>query len=89
MRLFGFAFLLGAFINELAVIDHAADGGSRVRRNLHKLQLGVACDLQSLTNGNNTNVAAIGPDQSDFRDADALIYSKFCSADMLLLFQNS
>jgi hypothetical protein len=41
-----------------------------------------------LLDGNNTNIAAIGPDQSDLRNADALIYSKFCSADKFLLFQN-
>jgi hypothetical protein len=42
-----------------------------------------------LLNGDNSNVAAIGSDQADFRNADALIHSKFCSADMLLLYQNS
>ena len=81
--------LFGAFVDELAVVDHTADGRIGIRRDLDQVQLGVACDLQSLSYGNNANVASIGPDQSDFRDADALINSKFCSADMLLLFQNS
>jgi hypothetical protein len=36
-----------------------------------------------LSEWNNTDIAAIRPDQADFRDADALIDSKFCSADKL------
>jgi hypothetical protein len=41
--------------------------------------------LQSLANRYNTDIATIWPDQANFRDADALIYSKFVGADMLLL----
>ena len=73
----GLTFFFGAFINELAVIDYAAHRGIGIRRDFYKVQLGVACDLQGLTYGYNTNVAAIRPDQADLRDADALIYSKF------------
>jgi hypothetical protein len=36
-----------------------------------------------LSGGNNTDITAIWPDQADFRDADALIDSKLCSADKL------
>jgi hypothetical protein len=36
-----------------------------------------------LSEGNNPDIAAIWPDQADFRDADALIDTKFCSADKL------
>ena len=87
--LLGFAFLLGTLINELAIVDHTADGRVGVGGNFHKVQLGVACNLQCLSGGNNTDIAAIWPDQADFRDADALIDSKFCSADKFLLVQNS
>jgi len=45
--------------------------------------------LQGLPDGNNADIAAIWTDQADFRDADALIDSKFCSADKFLLVQNS
>jgi hypothetical protein len=41
--------------------------------------------LQSLANRHNTDIAAIWTNQANFRDADALIYSKFIGADMLLL----
>ena len=73
----GLTFFFGAFINELAVIDYAADRRIGIRRDFDKVQLGVACDLQGLTYGYNSNVPAIRPDQADLRDADALIYSKF------------
>ena len=87
--LLGFAFLLGTFVNELAIVDHPADGRVGVGGDFHKIQLGVACDLQGLSEGNNADVASIWPDQADFRDADALIDTKFCSADKFLLNQNS
>jgi hypothetical protein len=45
--------------------------------------------LQSLAHWHNTNVTAVSSNQTDFRDADALVYSKICSADKFLLFQNS
>ena len=77
LRLFGFAFFLGAFINELAIVYHAADGGSGVWRYFDKIQLGVACNLESLAERHDTDVAAIWSNQTDLRDADALIYSKF------------
>ena len=83
LRFLGFPFFFGTFINKLAIIDDTADGRVGVGGNFHKIQLGVACDLQCLSGGNNTDIAAIWPDQADFRDADALIDSKFCSADKL------
>ena len=89
LRFFGLAFFLGALINELAVINHTTNWGRGVWRNLHKIQLGVACNLQGLAYRHNPDIATIWSDQSNFRDADALIYSKFCSADKFLLFQNS
>ena len=87
LRLFGFAFFLGALINELAIIDDTADRWSCVWRYFNQIQFGVACDLQGLAYRYNTDVAAIRPDQADLRDADALIYSKVCSADKFLLIQ--
>ena len=89
LRPLGFAFLLSTFVNELAIVDHAADGRTGVGGYFHKVQIGVAGDLQGLSGGNDTDVAAVGSDQTDFRGADALIDSKFCSADKFLLFQNS
>jgi hypothetical protein len=41
--------------------------------------------LQSLANWHDANITAIWPNQANFRNADALIYSKFIGADMLLL----
>jgi len=41
--------------------------------------------LQSLTDRYNTDISAIWTNQANFRNADALIYSKFVGADMLLL----
>jgi hypothetical protein len=41
--------------------------------------------LQGLPNRHDTDVSTVRPDQTDFRDADALIYSKFVGADKLLL----
>jgi hypothetical protein len=41
--------------------------------------------LQSLANRHNADIAAVWTNQANFRDADALIYSKFVGADMLLL----
>ena len=81
--------LLCPLIDELSKVHHSADRRGGVGRNLDKIQLGVACNLQGLLDGNNTDVAAVWPDQSDLWDADALIYSKFCSADKFLLFENS
>ena len=43
------------------------------------------CNLQGLFDGNDSDVSAVWPDQADFRDADALVDSKFVSADKLLL----
>ena len=76
-------------IDELSKIHDAADGRSGVGGYFHKVQLGVACNLQGLPDGNNTDISTIWAYQSDLRDADALIDSKFCSADKFLLFQNS
>jgi hypothetical protein len=42
--------------------------------------------LQSLAGRDNAHITAIWPNQANFRNADALIYSKFIGADMLLLF---
>ena len=73
---FGLTILLRPLINELSKVHHTADGRIGIRRNLHKVQLGIAGNLQGLADRHNTNVAAIRPDQSDFRNPDALIYSK-------------
>jgi hypothetical protein len=43
--------------------------------------------LQGLLDGDNTDVSAIRPDQTDFVDPNALVDSKFCSADKILLFR--
>jgi hypothetical protein len=73
----GFAVLFSPFVDELAVVNHTADRRIGVRRDLDQVQLSVACDLQGLADRYDTDVAAIWPDQADFRDADALINSKF------------
>ncbi|WP_345325153.1 hypothetical protein [Candidatus Villigracilis proximus] len=54
-------------------------------RNLHKIHIGIAGNLQSLANRHDAHITTIWADQANFRDADALIYSKFVGADMLLL----
>ena len=77
LRLLGLAILLCPLINELSIIDHTADRRICIGGDLHKIQLGVACNLQSLAYRHNTDVAAIRPDQANLRNADALIYSKF------------
>ena len=77
LRFLRLTVLLGPFVDELAVIDHTADRRVGVGGDLHKIQLGVACDLQSLAYRHNADVATIRTDQANLRDADALIYSKF------------
>jgi hypothetical protein len=74
---FRLAVFLGPLINELSKIHDTADGRGGIGGDFHKVQLGVARNLQGLPDGNNTDVSTIWADQSDFRDADALINSKF------------
>ena len=69
----------------LTEIHHATNRRGCTGRNLHKIQLGVTGNLQRLTNRHHADVPTVGSDKANFRDADALIHSKFISADMLLL----
>ena len=82
----GFAFLLCFFVDELAKVHDTTNRGGGTGGDLYKIHLGITGNLQGLTNRHDTDIATIWPDQANFRDADALIYTKFVGADMLLLF---
>jgi len=59
---FGFFFLLGSFVDELAKIHHTTDGWVGSRRDLNQVKVGVTGDLQGLLDGDNTDITAIRPD---------------------------
>jgi hypothetical protein len=81
----GLAFFLGPFVNELSEVHYTTYGWFGVRRDLDQVELGVAGNLQGFLDGHNPDVITCGPDQADFRDSDAFIYSKIVCADKLLL----
>ena len=80
-----FAFFLRFFVNEFPKIHYTTNRRGGPGGNLYKVHLGIAGNLQCLADRYNTDITAIWADQANLRDADALIYSKFVGADMLLL----
>ena len=77
---FRLTFLLCLFVNKLTKVHYAANRRRSTGRDLYKIHLGIAGNLQGLLNGNNTYIASIGPDQANLRDADAFIHSKLVGA---------
>ena len=79
----GLAGLLGVLVLELAVVHELADGRARGRRDLDEVEIVLAGELHRLLDADDADLLAVGPDQADLGDADALVDAQFV-ADCVL-----
>jgi len=68
--LLGFLFFFGLFVAELAVIDHPADGGVGIGRNFDKVNAACAGEIESISEGKDTQLFAIHANDSDLAGTD-------------------
>ena len=73
LLLAGFRLALLRLILELAEVHDLADWRFSRRRDLDKVKAGLFGHLHGAGRGHHPDVFAIGPDQADFRRADAVI----------------
>ena len=69
-RLLGLLLLL---VLVLRVVEQAADRRARVRRDLDQVEIGLAGDPAGLVGVDDPDLLAVGADQADLRNADALV----------------
>jgi hypothetical protein len=73
LRFAGLAFLLGLLVQELPVVEDAADGRIDIRGNLNQVEGGLLGQRQGFPQGNDTQVLAIGPDEANLTGADLFV----------------
>ena len=72
-----FALLDCGFIFELAVVHEFRDRWLTVRSNLDEVKVCVSCEPQRLVDADDTDLFAVGSDQTDFRYTDPLVDAGF------------
>ncbi|GAA2537471.1 hypothetical protein GCM10009860_17730 [Microbacterium mitrae] len=78
-----FLSLLSSFVLELPVIHDLDNGRLRVGSNLNKVKVCFLCEAKSDLNGDNANLLATGADESDLRNANALVGAGIADAELL------
>jgi len=84
----GFAFLLGAFVDELAKVHHPADRRNRPCRDFHQIQFRFPGDLERPFNGHDPQILPGWTDQAHFRYPDGFINPEIYCTNGFLLFVN-
>ena len=64
-------------VTSVLVIHELGNRRARDRRNLHQVQLGVACELQRCLDRDDSKLVAAGSDKSDFGRKNLIIDSRF------------
>jgi hypothetical protein len=67
----------------LAPVHDTDDGWAGARCDLHEVELGVGRLLSGFFQGDDTDLLAVGVDESDGADADVVVYASLRSADFL------
>jgi hypothetical protein len=81
-----FTLFFGALVKKLSKIHDPADGWFGIGGDLYQIQFCFAGDSHGFFCGHHTQVFAFWSDQTDFRNADGLIYPKTSCANNLLPF---
>jgi hypothetical protein len=78
LALLGFVQLLLLFVLELAEVHDLADRRVRLRVHLDEVEVGFARDALGLRGRDDTELVALGADDSDLGNANALVGARSC-----------